>query len=118
MREEDLNPVVDASLVKPERVIRWEVIKEFPDLAKQLACRKGDGAKVQLGYEIVGKKKTIKYLLSIIRPIGGELHHVTEVYAEKKWKGRATAMAFMEGAYKHFKEMEDQHVAKRNRVYH
>lgn len=110
---EDLTAIRD----KPEpdeKTIRWEAVRKFPDLAKQLAIRKHDLGRVELGWEIKNGLRVQKWLLSIVRPIGEELYHFTETFYLRKWKGESTARKFIDDANKYFKEVERDFKKKLN----
>lgn len=105
---EDLTPVRDKPLPDEETIL-WDVARKFPELAKQLASQKHDLGRVELGYEIKGGIRVQKWLLSLVRPIGDELHYFTKTYLLKKFKGEATARQFINEANKYFQEADRKH---------
>lgn len=111
----ELERLVDQAASAPEpeeRLATWTCVRPFPDLAKQLAAKRGDVAKAEIGYETRTGKRHEGWLLSILRPIGENLYHYTKFYKKRDWKGVTTARTFMEEAYTYFKEEEINYVKK------
>lgn len=103
---------INVPVKKDERVTQWECTRRHPDLAEQLASKRGDLARVEEGFEIRGGIRFEGWLLSIVRPVGNKLLHFTEIYMRKKFKGRDTAVIFLNSANQYFKEEEKKHRAK------
>lgn len=104
-RDEQIDIVIDKK-EPDEKTVPWKLQRPYPDLARQIAARKGDVAKVESGWEIKGEREIPSWLLSVIRPVGNNLYHYTKIYPTKEFKGATTAHMFMDEANKYFAQME------------
>lgn len=111
---DEVDIIVDKSNEPDERTIVWQTIRSYPELAAALAGREGDFAKVEFGLEIRGERRIRSWMLSMMRVVGDELMHYTEVFPEKNFKGRNTAKIFRDEAITYFSQQEVDYRAKCN----